>query len=78
MTTPVITISVTATIGKAAELMSEYGVGRLPVVDESGTLAGLVTSVELARWLAKTNDFKDPALNALAKLKEGGGFGPYQ
>ena len=78
MTTPVITVSVTATIGKAAELMSEYGIERLPVVDESGTLAGLVTSVELARWLAKMNDFQDPALNALAKLKKVGDGGPYR
>ena len=78
MTTPVITVSVTATIGKVAELISEYGVERLPVVDESGSLAGLVTSVELARWLAKMNDFQDPALNALAKLKKVGEGGPYR
>jgi len=78
MSTPVITVSVTATIAKAAELMSEYGVARLPVVDESGSLAGLVTSVELARWLAKMNDFQDPALNALAKLKKEGEGGPYR
>jgi CBS domain-containing protein len=78
MTTPVITVGATATIAKAAELMSEYGVARLPVVDEGGTLAGLVTSVELARWLAKMNDFQDPALNALAKLKKEGGVGPYR
>ncbi len=78
MSTPVITVSVKATIGKAAELMSEYGVGRLPVVDESGTLAGLITSVELARYLAKMNDFQDPALNALARLKKEGERGPYR
>jgi CBS domain-containing protein len=78
MTTPVITVPVTATIAKAAELMSEYCVARLPIVDESGALAGLVTSVELARWLAKLNDFQDPALNALAKLKKGGEGGPYR
>jgi CBS domain-containing protein len=77
MTSPVITVNATATIGKVAELMSEYGVERLPVVDDSGSLAGLVTSVELARWLAKMNDFQDPALNALAKLKKGDG-GPYR
>ena len=78
MSTPVITVSVKATVGKAAELMSEYGVGRLPVVDDSGALAGLITPVELARYLAKMNDFQDPALNALAKLKKEGEGGPYR
>ena len=51
---------------------------RLPVVDDSGALAGIVTSVELARCLAKMNDFQDPALNALAKVKKDGERGPYQ
>ena len=58
--------------------MSEYGVRKLPVVDQSGALAGVITSLELARWLAKMNDFQDPALNALAKLKKDGQGGPYR
>jgi CBS domain-containing protein len=78
MSTPVITINTTATIKQAAEIMSEYGVRKLPVVDEAGALAGEITSLELARWLAKMNDFQDPALNALAKLKEEGQGGPYR
>jgi CBS domain-containing protein len=77
MSTPVITVGATATIRHAAELMSDYVIGKLPVVDASGGLVGILTSVELARWLAKMNDFQDPALNALAKLKEGQG-GPYR
>jgi predicted transcriptional regulator len=78
MSTPVITVRSSEPITKAAELMSEFGVAKLPVVDESGTLAGLITSVELARWLAKLKDFKDPAMNALARLKKEGEGGPYQ
>jgi CBS domain-containing protein len=78
MSTPVVKVDVTATTRQAAELMSEYGVRKLPVVDQSGALAGLVTSLELARWLAKINDFQDPALNALAKLKNDGQGGPYR
>jgi CBS domain-containing protein len=77
MSTPVITVKVKATITEAAQIMSDYGVPKLPVVGESGELVGLVTSLELARWLAKKNDFQDPALNALARLKEEGG-GPYR
>jgi len=78
MSTPVITTKMTATIAKAAEIMSDYGVRKLPVVDDSGVLAGVITSLELARWLAKQNDFRDPALNALAKLKAEGQGGPYR
>ncbi len=78
MSTPVITVKTTASIREAAEIMSDYGVRKLPVVDESGELAGVITSLELARWLAKINDFKDPALNALATLKEEGQGGPYR
>jgi CBS domain-containing protein len=77
MSTPVITVNVKATVTEAAQIMSDYGVRKLPVIDESGELAGVVTSLELARWLAKRNDFQDPALNALARLKEEGG-GPYR
>jgi len=78
MSTPVITVKTTASKREAAEIMSDYGVRKLPVVDESGELAGVITSLELARWLAKINDFKDPALNALATLKEEGQGGPYR
>jgi CBS domain-containing protein len=78
MSTPVVTVKAGATIGEAAELMSEYGIGKLPVVDEDGGLVGMVTSLELSRWLAKQSDFQDVALNALAKLKKEGEGGPYR
>jgi CBS domain-containing protein len=78
MSTPVITVNSTATIAQAAEIMSEYGVRKVPVIDKSGALAGVVTSLELARWLAKMNDFKDVALNALATLKKESQGGPYR
>jgi CBS domain-containing protein len=78
MSTPVITVNVTASIKEAATVMSDYGVRKLPVIDESGALAGVITSLELARWLAKMNDFQDPALNALAVLKAEGEDGPYR
>jgi CBS domain-containing protein len=78
MSTPVITVNVTATIAQAAQVMSDYGVRKLPVLDESGALAGVITSLELARWLAKMNNLQDPALNALAKVKPEGRGGPYR
>ncbi len=78
MSTPVITVGAKSTIKQAAELMSDYGIGRLPVIDDSGALVGVVTSVELARWLARMSDFQDPALNALARLRKEGQRGPYR
>ena len=78
MSTPVITVPAGEPIGTAAKIMSDYDVDKLPVVDDSGTLVGIVTSTELARWLAMMSDYKDPALNALAKLKDGSPAGPYQ
>lgn len=77
MTTPVVTVNVNATVTQAAELMSEYGIGKLPVVEDSGELVGMFTSLELSRWLAQASDFRDPALNAVAKLKKEGA-GPYE
>lgn len=77
MSTPVITVNSGASIREAAEIMSDYGIGKLPVLDETEALVGLVTSLELSRWLAKLSDFQDPALNALAKLKKDGQGGPY-
>jgi CBS domain-containing protein len=77
MSTPVITVKASGTIREAAGLMSDYGVGKLPVVDDSGALVGIVTSLELSRWLAQQSDYQDVALNALARLKKGSG-GPYR
>lgn len=78
MSTPVITVNVDSTIREAAEVMSDYGIGKLPVVDDTGALVGIVTSLELSRWLAKLSDYQDPALNALAKMKKESQGGPYR
>ena len=41
-------------------------------------LLGVTTSLELARWLAKTTDFQNPASDALAFLKTEGQGRPYR
>lgn len=74
MSTPVISVKRLATLRDAAELMTEYKVRRLVVVEEDGALSGLITTEDFARWLAKQGDYQDAALNAIAKLKAG----PYQ
>ncbi len=42
-----ITISLEATVGDAMNLMSEYKIGGIPVVDENGILKGIVTNRDL-------------------------------
>lgn len=49
MTTPVETVEPDATLSKAARLMHERKVKRLPVVDAEGTVVGIVSRADLLR-----------------------------
>jgi IMP dehydrogenase len=42
-----VTLSLTATVGDAKQAMLEYSIGGIPVVDQSGTLKGIVTNRDL-------------------------------
>lgn len=42
-----VTLPLTATIGDAKQAMREFGIGGIPVVDENGTLKGIVTNRDL-------------------------------
>lgn len=53
MVYPVITISPTASLHEAIDLIMERGIGCLPVV-ENGALVGLVTKTDLLRHLRST------------------------
>jgi len=46
-----ITISPDATIGEAADLMTEHKISGLPVVDE-GKLVGIITETDFCRLLS--------------------------
>jgi CBS domain-containing protein len=48
MSSPVTTIQSTATVGDAADLMLEGGFSCLPVVDEKGELAGMLTHTDFS------------------------------
>jgi CBS domain-containing protein len=78
MSTPVISVEDTATLKEAAEKMSEYDIRRLIVVDRLGSLSGVITAEDLARWLAKQSNYDDVALNAIARVKKESSGGPYQ
>ena len=78
MSTPLITVSPDVSLTGGAELMSQYRVRRLVVVESSGSLAGLVTAGDIARSLAEDEKYRDARLNAVARYAEGTEGGPYQ
>lgn len=53
MSTQVMTLSQQATLGEAARLMASRGVDRVPIVTDDGHLVGVISAMDLVRWLAK-------------------------
>lgn len=49
MTSPVVTIPRTATVRQAIRVLHEHDITALPVVDEAGRLAGIVSEMDLLR-----------------------------
>jgi CBS domain-containing protein len=56
MSKPAVTVHVDATVAEAARLMTEHRIERLPVVDEQGTLVGIVTRRDLLQVFLRTDD----------------------
>jgi CBS domain-containing protein len=56
MTTPPVTVSPTATITEAARRMHTAGVKRLPVVDETGRLVGIVSRADLLKVFTRSDE----------------------
>jgi CBS domain-containing protein len=56
MSAPAVTIAETATIGEAARAMRDRAVRRLPVVNSSGVLRGIVTRSDLLRVFLREDD----------------------
>jgi CBS domain-containing protein len=53
MSAPAITIEANRSVAEAAQLLAGNGIKRLPVVDENGTLVGIVTRADLVRAFAR-------------------------
>jgi CBS domain-containing protein len=49
MTTPVVSIRAEESVRRAAEVMVQHGIKRLPVVDDQGKLVGLVSRLDVLR-----------------------------
>lgn len=60
MTRAAFTISEKAPISQAAALMAFEGVHRVPVVSEDGRVSGIVTTLDLLRWLAQVEGYLLP------------------
>ena len=56
MESPAITVGARETVAEAARLMTERGIKRLPVVDEEGTLIGIVTRTDLVRAFTRGDE----------------------
>jgi CBS domain-containing protein len=78
MSTPLITVAPEATVTKAAEIMAEYRIRRLVVIDSTGSLTGIITSGDIARMLAEKHGYREATFNAMARFNEGVEGGPYQ
>jgi CBS domain-containing protein len=52
-----ITLSERATVAHAAALMAIEGIHHVPVVDLHGKLIGIVSSMDIARWLARNDGY---------------------
>lgn len=78
MSTPLVTVPPGATMTKAAEVMAEYRIRRLVVIDADGDLVGIVTAGDIAKEIAEKHGYQEATFNAIARYKEGTEAGPYQ
>jgi CBS domain-containing protein len=56
MTAPAVTVAPTATVTEAARRMHSAGVKRLPVVDETGRLVGIVSRADLLKVFTRPDE----------------------
>ncbi|MDP1823716.1 MAG: CBS domain-containing protein [Archangium sp.] len=53
MTTDMVTVPHDASVSELARLMAQHGLERVPVVTHDGHLVGVVSSMDVVRWLAE-------------------------
>lgn len=52
-----LTLGTHATVAHAAALMASEDVHHVPIVDEEGVLVGVISSMDIVRWLAANDGF---------------------
>jgi CBS-domain-containing membrane protein len=60
MSSPAIHVAASAPLTTAAALMAFEGVQHIPVVDESHRLVGMISTLDMMRWLARQDGFCVP------------------
>jgi CBS domain-containing protein len=64
MTSPAVTVTPNTTIVEAARLLSQYGIKRLPVVDQEHRLIGIVSRADLLRiFLKPDSEIRDEVVH---------------
>ncbi len=53
MSSPAITVMVDTNIRKAAEILNEKRIKRMPVVDKNGTLVGMISMTDIVKYISK-------------------------
>ncbi|WP_328764702.1 MULTISPECIES: CBS domain-containing protein [unclassified Streptomyces] len=72
MSTPVLTARPEWGIVETARFLHERGVKRLPVVDGTGTLVGIVSRTDLLRPMLRRDEIVDDVLGRTLRMTPGG------
>ena len=67
MSAPAITIPPDVPVARAAELMLEFMVNRVPVVEDDGRLVGIVTRADLVRAFRRSDDDIEDEIQAVLR-----------
>jgi CBS domain-containing protein len=64
------TLRETAPLTQAAALLAYEGLARLPVVSAEDTVVGMITALDVLRWLARQDGYLEPGSKELADVDE--------
>lgn len=56
-----ITLGETASVAHAAALMATEDIHHVPIVDAAGRMIGIVSAMDIVRWLAENDGFRSPS-----------------
>jgi CBS domain-containing protein len=63
------TLPESATVSRAAALMAFEGIHRIPIVSSENRVIGIISSLDVARWLAQNDGYIAPGSNNLARRR---------
>jgi CBS domain-containing protein len=69
MTRPAICLEASAQLTRAAALMAFEGVRRLPIVDAAHRVVGVVSALDLLRWVGRQDGYSIPDYTQRARRR---------